>query len=201
MKIYSIKLKSKNNTNIFIVETNMGEYTFFSDVLVKYSLSEKEIEDDVFYTALKESEVLIATNLAMKYLGSRLKTEKQLREYLLKKNFSLDSIDEVLSKLKEYKLIDDTEYAKIYIRSNRQNSKTRLKQKLIQSGVDKNFIDNALDDIDDYESCLQNAKKFFKNKMVNKENCEKLTRRLQYMGYAWDTIKKVLLNLSDLDFD
>lgn len=201
MKIYSIKLKSKNNTNIFIVETNMGEYTFFSDVVVKYSLSEKEIEDDVFYTALKESEVLIATNLAMKYLGSRLKTEKQLREYLLKKNFSLDSIDEVLSKLKEYKLIDDTEYAKIYIRSNRQNSKTRLKQKLIQSGVDKNFIDNALDDIDDYESCLQNAKKFFKNKMVNKENCEKLTRRLQYMGYAWDTIKKVLLNLSDLDFD
>lgn len=201
MKIYSIKLKSKNNTNIFIVETNMGEYTFFSDVIVKYSLSEKEIEDDVFYTALKESEVLIATNLAMKYLGSRLKTEKQLREYLLKKNFSLDSIDEVLSKLKEYKLIDDTEYAKIYIRSNRQNSKTRLKQKLIQSGVDKNFIDNALDDIDDYESCLQNAKKFFKNKMVNKENCEKLTRRLQYMGYAWDTIKKVLLNLSDLDFD
>lgn len=201
MKIYSIKLKSKNNTNIFIVETNMGEYTFFSDVLVKYSLSEKEIEDDVFYTALKESEVLIATNLAMKYLGSRLKTEKQLREYLLKKNFSLDSIDKVLSKLKEYKLIDDTEYAKIYIRSNRQNSKTRLKQKLIQSGVDKNFIDNALDDIDDYESCLQNAKKFFKNKMVNKENCEKLTRRLQYMGYAWDTIKKVLLNLSDLDFD
>lgn len=201
MKIYSIKLKSKNNTNIFIVETNMGEYTFFSDVLVKYSLSEKEIEDDVFYTALKESEVLIATNLAMKYLGSRLKTEKQLCEYLLKKNFSLDSIDEVLSKLKEYKLIDDTEYAKIYIRSNRQNSKTRLKQKLIQSGVDKNFIDNALDDIDDYESCLQNAKKFFKNKMVNKENCEKLTRRLQYMGYAWDTIKKVLLNLSDLDFD
>ncbi len=201
MKIYSIKLKSKNNSNIFIVETNMGEYTFFSDVIVKYSLSEKEIEDDVFYTALKESEVLIATNLAMKYLGSRLKTEKQLREYLLKKNFSLDSIDEVLSKLKEYKLIDDTEYAKIYIRSNRQNSKTRLKQKLIQSGVDKNFIDNALDDIDDYESCLQNAKKFFKNKMVNKENCEKLTRRLQYMGYAWDTIKKVLLNLSDLDFD
>ena len=201
MKIYSIKLKSKNNTNIFIVETNMGEYTFFSDVVVKYSLSEKEIEDDVFYTALKESEVLIATNLAMKYLGSRLKTEKQLREYLLKKNFSLDSIDEVLSKLKEYKLIDDTEYAKIYIRSNRQNSKTRIKQKLIQSGVDKNFIDNALDDIDDYESCLQNAKKFFKNKMVNKENCEKLTRRLQYMGYAWDTIKKVLLNLSDLDFD
>ncbi len=201
MKIYSIKLKSKNNSNIFIVETNMGEYTFFSDVVVKYSLSEKEIEDDVFYTALKESEVLIATNLAMKYLGSRLKTEKQLREYLLKKNFSLDSIDEVLSKLKEYKLIDDTEYAKIYIRSNRQNSKTRLKQKLIQSGVDKNFIDNALDDIDDYESCLQNAKKFFKNKMVNKENCEKLTRRLQYMGYAWDTIKKVLLNLSDLDFD
>ena len=84
MKIYSIKLKSKNNTNIFIVETNMGEYTFFSDVIVKYSLSEKEIEDDVFYTALKESEVLIATNLAMKYLGSRLKTEKQLREYLLK---------------------------------------------------------------------------------------------------------------------
>ena len=43
--------------------------------------------------------------------------------------------------------------------------------------------------------------KYLRNKEVNKETCEKLTRRLQYLGYSWDTIKKVLSRLSNLDFD
>lgn len=85
MKIYSIKLKSKNNSNIFNVKTNMGEFDFFGDIIVKYSFSENEVNDELFYSALKESEVLIATNIAMKYLSSRLKTERQIKEYLSKK--------------------------------------------------------------------------------------------------------------------
>ena len=201
MKIYSIKLKSKNNSNIFNVKTNMGEYDFFGDIIVKYSFSENEVNDELFYSALKESEVLIATNIAMKYLSSRLKTERQIKEYLSKKKFSEDSIVQVLFKLKEYKVIDDSEYALSYIRSNSQNSKMRLKQKLSRSGVNKDLIEKAIINIDDYASCFENAKKYLRNKEVNKETCEKLTRRLQYLGYSWDTIKKVLSRLSNLDFD
>lgn len=201
MIIRDIKLKSKNNPNIFVITTDSGEFIFHSDIIVKYSLSGSDIQSDLFFKALRESEILIATNLAMKYLSMRVKTEKQTREYLLKKNFTLDAIDEVIMKMKEYKVIDDSEYAKAYIRSNMQTSKMRLKQKLIKSGVSKDYIDESLTDIDDYNSCFVNAKKFLKNKEINKENCEKLTRRLHYLGYAWDTIKKVLWDLANLDLE
>lgn len=201
MIIRDIKLKSKNNPNIFVITTDSGEFIFHSDIIVKYSLSGSDIQSDLFFKALRESEILIATNLAMKYLSTRVKTEKQTREYLLKKNFTLDAIDEVIMKMKEYKVIDDSEYAKAYIRSNMQTSKMRLKQKLIKSGVSKDNIDESLTDIDDYNSCFVNAKKFLKNKEINKENCEKLTRKLYYLGYAWDTIKKVLWNLANLDLE
>lgn len=85
MIIRDIKLKSKNNPNIFVITTDSGEFIFHSDIIVKYSLSGSDIQSDLFFKALRESEILIATNLAMKYLSTRVKTEKQTKEYLLKK--------------------------------------------------------------------------------------------------------------------
>ena len=107
----------------------------------------------------------------------------------------------VIDKLKEYKIIDDSEYAKAFIRSNANNSKLRLKKKLSQSGVDKKFIEQELENVDEFESCFNNAKKFFKSKDINKDSCEKLTRRLSYQGYSWETIKKVLNKLTDIEFE
>lgn len=201
MIINSFNLKSKNNSNIFLVSTNSGDYILHSDVIVKYGLTLGEIDDNVFKRACEESEVLIATIVVNKYLNSRMKTEKQIKEYLIKKGFSKSSIEQVVKKLKEYKIIDDSEYAKSFIRSNANNSKLRLKKKLSQSGVDKNFIEQEMEYVDEFESCFNSAKKFFKSKDINKDNCEKLTRRLSYQGYSWETIKKVLNKLTDIEFE
>ncbi len=201
MIINAINLKTKNNPNIFIVQTDDGEFVLHSDVIVKYGLTTGVVDDKIFNKACEDSKVIIATNLTVKYLNSRLKTERQIHDYLKKKNFDSNTINEVIKKLKEYKLIDDDEYAKIFIRSNTGNSKLKLKQKLIAAGIDKNYIDDELKDFDDYDSCLNSAKRFLKSKEINKSNIEKLTRRLSYQGYKWDTIKKVLNSLTNADFD
>lgn len=203
MKILSLKLKSKKDANVFVASTDIGEYDLFSEIIVKYSLSVGEIDDEKFQRAVKESMEKIAFNVAVKYASSKLKTEKQIRDYLYKKEFKKATILSVIEKLKEYGVIDDKIYMESYIKSNPNFSKNKLKQKLIMSGVSKDLIDEKLNDLEDEDSCLTNAKKFLKNKIMDQKTREKLIRRLTYLGYSWDSINSVLktLNFDEENFD
>lgn len=203
MKILSLKLKSKKDANVFVASTDIGEYDLFSEIIVKYSLGNGEIDDEKFKRAVKESAEKIAFNVAVKYASSKLKTEKQIRDYLYKKEFKKATILPVIEKLKEYGVIDDKIYMESYIKSNLNFSKNKLKQKLIMSGVSKDLIDEKLNDLEDEDSCLTNAKKFLKNKIMDQKTREKLIRRLTYLGYSWDSINSVLktLNFDEENFD
>ena len=144
---------------------------------------------------LKESAEIIAFNLAVKYISSKIKTEQQIKDYLYKKDFHAPTVNVVINKLKEYGVINDAKYAESYINSNPSFSRMKLKQKLYSFGVKKDLIDNLTEEIDDYDSCLNNAKKYMKNKMITKEVTEKLTRRLMSLGYNWEVVVKVLRTL------
>ena len=203
MKILSLKLKSKKDANVFVASTDIGEYDLFSEIIVKYSLGNGEIDDEKFQRAVKESMEKIAFNVAVKYASNKLKTEKQIRDYLYKKEFKKATILPVIEKLKEYGVIDDKIYMESYIKSNPNFSKNKLKQKLIMSGISKDLIDEKLNDLGDEDSCLTNAKKFLKNKIMDQKTHEKLIRRLTYLGYSWDSINSVLktLNFDEENFD
>ena len=203
MKILSLKLKSKKDANVFVASTDIGEYDLFSEIIVKYSLGNGEIDDETFKRAVKESAEKIAFNVAVKYASSKLKTEKQIRDYLYKKEFKKATILPVIEKLKEYGVIDDKIYMESYIKSNPNFSKNKLKQKLIMSGISKDLIDEKLNDLEDEDSCLTNANKFLKNKIMDQKTREKLIRRLTYLGYSWDSINSVLktLNFDEENFD
>ena len=195
MEIYSLKLKSKNNANVFICATDCGEFELHSDIIVKANIKIGSVEDEKFYQAVQESSEIIAFNVAMKYISSKLKTEHQIKDYLYKKEYHKQTVDVVIEKLKEYKIIDDKMYAESYAKSNPNFSKNKLKQKLFLSGVKSQIVDESLTEIDDETSCKKNAEKYLKNKIVDKATLEKLIRRLQGMGYNWETIKSTLNQL------
>ena len=164
-----------------------------SDIIVKFGIKKGDNDINNFENAKIESENLIAFDTAVKYVSGQLKTEKQVKENLYKKEFHKTSVNYAIEKLKEYKIIDDNLYSESYIKSNPKFSKNKLKQKLKILGVKDESFCQELELVDDYSSCLKNAEKFLKNKETNKENLDKLTRRLAGMGYNWDTIKSVLL--------
>ncbi|MBQ9796026.1 MAG: regulatory protein RecX [Clostridia bacterium] len=195
MEILSLKLKSKNNANVFLCITDFGEFELHSDIIVKSGIKVGEVDDKKFYSSVQESGEIIAFNLATKYISSKLKTEQQIKDYLYKKNYHKQTVDAVINKLKDYKIIDDKNYAETYARSNPNFSKNKLKQKLFASGVKSNIVDESLSDVDDLESCKKNAEKYLRNKDIDKSTIEKLIRRLQGMGYNWDTIKSTLNHL------
>jgi len=192
MEILAFKLKSKNNSNIFVVETDFGEYVFHSDVIVKYGLAKGEVDNEKFNTARQESDELVAMSVAMKYISSNIKTEKQIKDYLYKKEFNKLVVESVVSKLKEYKVIDDKTYAESYAKSNPNFSKRKLQQKLTSFGVKNDITEQISIEINDEQTCIVNAQKFLRNKHLDDKTKEKLIRRLIYLGYNWETIKSTL---------
>lgn len=195
MEIYSLKLKSKTNANVFICSTDNGDFTLHSDVIVKNKIEKGFCEDSLFYESVSESEILIGFNLCVKYISNKLKTEKQIKDYLYKKEYHKPAVDQIVTKLKEYNIINDELYAETYVKTKPNLSKNRIKQKLLNVGVKSEISSEAVEEIDEYSSCLNNANKYLRNKVADKQTIEKLIRRLQGMGYGWDTIKHTLTEI------
>lgn len=196
MEIFEIKLKTKTNPNIFVVKTDIGEFDFFADILVKNNIKCGEFNKDNFMIFYNESCEIVAYNLAVKYIGNRFKTEKQISDYLIKKNYENYIVEKVVKKLKDYSIINDKNYAESYIRANKNFSKNKLKQKLYSFGVSSNDLECVEDLVDDSESCVKHCEKFVKNKPLNLQTKDKLIRRLLGMGYGWETIKSSLKNFN-----
>ena len=194
MEILEIKIKSKTNPNIFTCKTDIGEFEFFSDILVKNKIKVGEINEEKFFISHEESSLIIAYNLALKYIGNRFKTEKQIFDYLLKRNYSESIIKTVVEKLKNYSIINDKIYAENYVRSNTNFSKNKLKQKLRSVGVSLSDFDGLEIEINDAVSCKKQCEKFLRNKPLTKQIKEKLIRRLIGMGYTWETINSLIRN-------
>ena len=195
MEILEITLKSKNNPNVFLVKTDGGEYTLHSDSIVKFSIAKGQYDDEKFVEATLDSSQIIAFNLCIKYLNASIKTMRQVRDYLKKKNFEDVVIDLTINKLKDYNIIDDKNFATMYIRSNPNFSKMKLKQKLITFGVNSSTIDELLSEVDEYEACLNSGRKFLKSKPIDEAVMDKLNRHLYSQGFMWETIKNVMVDL------
>lgn len=168
------------------------------DIVVKFKVAKNmQLNDEEYKHILNENEKLLATNLAVRYVQSALKTQKQVRDYLIKKGVSHENINAVLAKLIEYKFINDEEYAKAYVRScSGKMGKFKLSQNLFQKGVSKEIIDEALLEIDNVEETIYNiATKYLNKKDKNLQTFNKLYRFLLSRGFQYDEVSRVVNRL------
>ena len=154
-------------------------------------------------------------NLALRFLSYRPRSEQEVRDYLKRKthnakrkttvqNSKLETaeieieIDRVIQKLKGQKLINDEEFAGMFL-ENRLRFKPRssrlIRLELKQKGIDPETISNLQLTID---SDLESAKKLVEKRLSKYKGLgrqkiyEKLGRYLASKGFNWDTIKKAI---------
>lgn len=199
MLIEKISLKSSRNPNIFIVNIDGEEYVLHSEVIVKFGLATNgEIDIDKLQEIVLESDIIIATNLAMNYVSSKIITTKQLKDYLYGKGYKSGVINKVVDKFKEYGVLNDENFASSFVAVKHNSlSKRAIENKLMQKGVNKEIAISCLEDFDDYQVAIKMAEKFMKTKPYSEENVNKLLRHLSYKGFDYDTINKVLNNLKN----
>jgi regulatory protein len=166
-----------------------AELVIKNHLKVGLNISKEELDELVL-----EDEKGKALSRAVKYIGNNLKTIKQIRDYLKKKDYNPNTIDYVIDKLKEYSYIDDEAYCKAFVSTySHKYGKLKLISALKSKGVSDKTIDNVFnEDLQIKDSIESVANKYLKNKERNKETYLKLSRFLYSRGYEFDDINRLI---------
>ena len=202
MIITEIKKQTKNNGrfNIFL------DYEYYcalnAETIVKNNLktgldvSKEDIDKLQF-----DSEKTTALEKLVKYMGTRLRTEKQLVDYLKGKGYTIAIQEYCMEKLKEYNFINDEQYVASYIETNKKRKgKTLLKIELKTRGIDDGLLESSFEDFETNEEDVKTlAVKYLKNKELNKETFQKVYRHLFSKGFDSEVILRVIKGIFKQD--
>jgi len=137
-----------------------------------------------------------AWNYALWLLGRQLYTSKGIEDKLKKKETSPEDIEIVLDKLIDYKLLDDENYAIIFVRSRKKGKgKHALKQELKRKGIDEAHIEIALDTLEEEQQQEAVTDLLFRNRwrfQDPKKARNKAYAFLQRRGFDSDMIRDAL---------
>lgn len=122
---------------------------------------------------------------AVWHLARRDMTYKQVEDKLKNKGvFPSDVIQEMMDKCVTQRWVDDERYAENFVRSrseDRKLGKNAIRMELIKKGVDREIIDNALEDVnrdDEYQHALELVEK----QLPRTQNLEKQKRIARLLG-------------------
>lgn len=194
--------RNKERVNIYID----NEYAFSISAELVYKENIK-VKDEINVERLKkladEDNYIKCKNSALKIIERTYKSEKELRDKLVLKGYDDHIIKQTINFLREYNLLNDTNYAKMYVKDRSRNQgKNKIKYKLIQKGIDENIIEEELNKIDKdeikevaYEMALKKYRVLSKRENDNYKLTQKLYRFLMGKGYDYDLIKDVVKSI------
>lgn len=145
-------------------------------------------------------------NLVLRYLSYRPRSEKEILDYLKKKqekapNLNETIVNQIMGKLKEYKFINDSEFAKFWLEQRTKYKKKPIRvieYELSQKGISRDIVEEILAEFDVKDLDLENAKKLSEKKLDfyrsldPKKRREKVTGFLLRRGFNYDIVKKIL---------
>ncbi|MCH1627529.1 recombination regulator RecX [Fredinandcohnia quinoae] len=203
--ITKITTQKKNNErfNIFLDHGQGEEYAFSVDqaVLISFQLKKGMELDELDITEIQfDDEVKKAFNLALVFLSYRMRSKKEIIDYLKKKEVEEPIIPEVIHKLIEYKYVNDLEFAKAYVQTQINTTvkgPSVIKQELFEKGIEQDHISNSLE-LFSSEMQIQKAVKLIEKTITSTKNMsdmllkQKLEQTLMRKGYGWDIIQIAL---------
>jgi len=139
-------------------------------------------------------------NRAVKLLAAKPRSVRELRERLLEKLWTNDEIvDAVIEKLKDYKYLDDEQYARDLAASKlrqKPQGKRRLQQSMSQKKLDKEIVEAAITEA--FEKLPEEglideaiAKRLrLKGRPQTREDTKKFYDHLLRQGFGFDLIRE-----------
>ena len=197
MKITKLEVQKKNKDRVNLYLDDEFYCGLSLEAVVKYALKVgQELEIQKLEFLQNDSEREIAQNKAMAYISKYQKTEKELRDYLIKKGFDEEIVLKVIKKLKEYNLVDDMSYAKNYIKSkSKKSGRRKLSFELKKRGIADDMVEENIEEYsNDSENILPLCEKYLKNKPREYKTKQKAYRFLASRGFIGEDIMRALNN-------
>ncbi|UFU00063.1 recombination regulator RecX [Radiobacillus kanasensis] len=166
----TVQQKNKSRFNIFIEKGSKAEYAFSvdEDILIQFHLRKgQELDEPTLKLLHRKDEQHKFYNLAIQFLSYRMRSRKEIIDYLVKKEIDPEQLPLVVERLVNEGLIDDREFATAFVRT-RINTTTKgpllLKQELKEKGVSAEIADEALS-IFSFDKQLEYARKWIAKKL------------------------------------
>lgn len=151
IKKITVQKNNKERYNIFFDDGISGQYAFSvsEDILIKHDLrkgkdvSEEELTD-IFY----HEEIQKAYNQAIQFLSFRMRSMKEVHDYLSDKGIDEGVIEEVIRRLRERKYINDEEFTALYVKTQLNTTDKGpiiLKEALRKKGITDIMIEEIVD--------------------------------------------------------
>ena len=180
----------------------------YEDVILKNNLLyNKDITLEILEKIMNENIYYEAYDLSLSFIEKKLRTKKEVINYLEDKGFNKRVIDETIKKLESVNLLNVRAYVEAFINDkvNLGNSGPyKIKKDLVNLGIDEDEINEYLNTISE-DIWLSKLDKIVDKKMVSLKNKSlfmiknKLNMDLAIMGYDKDMINEVLSKLTKND--
>ncbi len=201
VKILKVELKR----NKYLVYSSIDEEPIIltEDSIVNNKVLKGKIftieEWDMIKNGNEES---ILFDKVLNYIDYKPRTKKEIKDYLKKKDVSIDSINNIIDRLIKIRFLDDERYAKDFINEAIRNYKGPIiiTHQLDELGIEKNIINKYLVEYTkeiEYNNALVVGSKYQK---TVKNHPEKKQRELIYSkllraGYSYEISNKVINTL------
>ncbi len=191
-KITAIVVQKKNPNRVNIDLD--GEFAFgLARIAAAWLKNGDELDDEKIAKLLDEDTRERAYQQALLFLSYRARSEKEIRQNLLKHEISEEAIEETLQKLRDAGLANDNEFAQAWVENRntfRPRSKRALTVELRQKGLDDEAIQASLSAVDEdalaYAAAQKRAARFKDLEWV--EFRKKLSEFLARRGFSYSVI-------------
>lgn len=191
--------RNKERVNVYIDD----EYAFSINMELVYKFGLKvneEVNKEKLIEISKSENLSKCKESALRTIERSYKTEKEIRDKLLSKEFDSETVDSTIDFLIEYGFIDDSKFVSMYIKDRiRTQGRNKIRYSLISKGVNKLLIEEAfstLDRDDEMERAIILCEKKYLNISKREDDDfkikNKLTRYLLGRGYDYDIAKEVI---------
>jgi regulatory protein len=194
---------NKSRYNIYMDDGNGEEFAFSvdEDVLIKFRLKKgKELDELDLEEIAFADDVSKAFKQALSFLSLRMRSQKEVKDYLIKNNTKEAIIPEVLHKLSELNYINDLEFAKAYVRTQWNTTPKGpdlIWRELLEKGVQNMDAEQAMKEIPS-EEVIEKASSLLKKltkqyqKYSKVQMKQKIEQALMRKGYPSTIIQLVM---------
>jgi regulatory protein len=193
----TIQKKNKERYNIFLDE----EYAFSVDeaILISYNLRKGlEVTKEFLADIVDEDHIRKGYQSAINYLSYRMRSVKEVQDYLRKKELENEVINKIVDRLMNEKYLSDSEFAKAFVQTRLNltlKGPEAIRRELIEKGVGEAEIEESLQ-LYSISEQLEKAVKFIKKKYPTKlktsrmEQDQKIHLLLVSNGFSHDIVKQ-----------
>lgn len=174
--------------------------TYDNVILENDLLYKKNIDTKLYKKILIDTNYYNIYNNIVKLILKRKRSEKEVKLYLKKYEIEENTMQKIINKLKEIKLIDDVEFCKSYINDKLYLSKSginKIKNELLDHNIELNIIEEKLNNVD--ISVLDNRLEKLVIKKINNNKKysnyllkQKILNEMINLGYEKNKILQVL---------